>query len=213
MPTTQFVTVTTEYSGITCQNVFAYYTNALYGSLDLQNQVMAEFESTVLTAWEDWLPDFMTITNISVRSSNYPFPSSEALALIGDITADPNDYLPPHLPLYVRATISGNLNGSDGLPYAGMRPVRGGGHYFSGIPEAWSTATGVVIPGTGDGAEFTAFLAVLDNPLVVALGTLNPVIWGGELAAAGSLPARDVVVAPITGFIVRDITRLKTRKA
>lgn len=213
MPTTQFVTVDTELSGILCQNVFAYYASTITGSPAVQEEMLEWFRDTIIPLWQAWTPSIMEFTGISVRSSNYPVPTSEALVLTGDTSITAAATMPPWLPLYVRCSVGVNWNGADGLPYTGMRPVRGGGHYFSGCPEAWNTATGYDNPGDTPGLAFNAFLAALNDDPVILGNTFTAVVWGDAMGASGSKPARDVVVAPIITATPRQFTRLASRKS
>jgi len=211
MPVTVFIDAEYSFSGVTCHNVYAYYSAVLNGSAALQGEVMDVWEAQFLPEWLAWLPDQVTVDQITVRSSNYAFPSSRLIGEVGAITVAPANMLPPWINLHVGLHVDPNLLGDTGGAYTGMRPVRRGGKYLSGINDAFVDNTGWVNPAGAQGTAFTAFIAQLNDALTGSFGSLTAVVWGGAMSASGDLPSRPVVVAPITGAGAITVTRLKSR--
>lgn len=211
MPTTMFVDVKQTLQGVEMHNVFAYYTAFQFGNPTTQVQLAQWFEANVIPAWQACMPSQLEFDSIDVRSSNYPFPHTESLALTGDLTVADGAIMPPWLPVYVKVVVLPNLNGDDGAPYSGMRPVRRGSKYFSGLSEAFNSSLGFVVPATAEGTAWTAFLATLNDTAVLSSGNMTPVVWGDAMPAAGSKPARGVIVAPVNTHSAQYFTKLDSR--
>jgi len=212
MPVTVFVDALYTSGGVDCHNVYAFYSASLNGSAALQEEVLDRWEEQFLPDWLAWLPDVVTVNEVTARSSNYPFPSSRDINLPGDIDLSGSVMLPPWLALHAKLNVSPNLLGDTGAPYTGMRPVRRGGKFFSGINDAFVDDLGYILPVGAQGTAFTAFIAALNDALTGSFGTLTAVVWGGAMDASGDKPSRPVVVAPITGAGNIQITKLKSRR-
>lgn len=163
------------------------------------------------------------ITNVQVIGSAYGWPAAtrtEAISGGGTVVAAGTATFPAYLPLYLRESVGDNFDAFTTAPYDGLRPIRRGGVYLSGLTEDWSTDGGAVVPGSL-AAAFAAFqTARLSNrPVAGGSRTYYPAVWSYPRPALppspsypDGKPARPALQAVVTGIDIADFTRLKSRK-
>lgn len=202
-------------AGVEMQMAFHYHNQAIApGNPAYPPAIASRFGDIVL-------PTIMAlqstqVTNISVKCRDLGSPATASTLAAGGggaVTATAATTMAPDLPLQLRLFANAWVDVITSSAYVGLRPGGEGKKYLSGLTEDWQSATGATVPGALATA-WTDFEGALATPLdLVALSTsVNHVVWSPGKGALGSLPARNPLVAPVTGVTTRRFTRLKSRR-
>lgn len=169
----------------------------------------------------DWLPAINAIQSdqclnktIYCRDLANPITAlTGTLTGTGDVAASFSDTMPPDLPLHLKLTRSSAIDVETNAPYVGTRPIGSGGKFFPGLTEDWSNEVGVIVPALR-AASYTAMITQWTEPLDL-LGSflsVDHVLYSPAKEETDTLPARNALVAPVSGVVLGRFTRLKSRR-
>lgn len=202
-----------------CQQTF-YYVNVTTTPTNLLlTQFAEDWVDNVLDDYIAALVDGVVFNTLDVSSNNIPFAFPYSLgAATGAVVAADEGEIPANIVANIAKTVSGSYDPGSGAPYTGLRPIRSGRFYLSGLPKTLMSKSGVNT-GAATYAAFTALLAAQATPINAGGSVWEPVVLGFPLPPRGisptypsGLPARDYVVADITGAVFKGWTKLETRE-
>lgn len=197
----------------TAYNTFSYYSAPAFSNPTNMTALANAFITNVIADWKDFMPDDIVFEEIVARSPSYPFPVTLPVSENGSLDLPTGSYMPAWLPLNLKKNVVSNVNGDDGLPYVGLRPVRFGRVFLSWMPESFNTADGFDVPADAVGTAWLSFINSANDSVLLGSDTWFPVVPGEPLPAAGSLPARPSPVMGVIGtFIAKRFTKLGTRQ-
>lgn len=207
------------YNSQVCQQIF-YYVNT---SVTPTNVLLAQFsEAWVEDVLDDYiaaLVDGVVFDTLDVSSNNLPFAVPYSLgAATGAVVATDEGEIPVNIVANIAKVVGNSYDPNTGSAYTGLRPIRSGRLYLSGLPKTLMSKSGINT-GAATYAAFTSLLAAQATPINAGGSVWNPVVLGFPLPPRpesptypSGLPARDYVVANISGAQFKGWTKLETRE-
>jgi len=178
------------------------------------NELAVAFEGSVMAELNALQSDEVTNIEIYCRDLGNPGTAvTNAVTGAGDIATTDLLTMPPDLPLHVSMSNGAWVDVVTATAYVGVRPGGKGGKYLPGLTEDWSSVTGAAVPAALATAWTDFVAAVLGTPTLPTGGyVMTPVIFSSAKSALSGLPARNPLVAPVTGLSVGRFTRLLSRR-
>jgi len=184
------------------------------GNVAAPSDLAAEIIAEVMPAYEGITPTQMMHDSVYVRDLGSPGTAVEvAYGNAGNLIIPDATLKPPWNPLHFKETAGAWFDVVTNTAYTGVRPGRAGGFYLSGLSDDWDSLTGASVPGAL-AVPLETFLDALLEPLDILTATYTciPVLYTDAKAALGSLPARNPLIAQISGIVMGQFTRLKSRQ-
>lgn len=205
-------------NGEECQNIYHYYNYPTLPTLAQAATMLDDFHDNILPAVRAIQTDDVVYTGLSMYVYHLVTSIDRAVTGTGDIVAALIDVIPPDIVLNVRRYVGGTIVHDTGAAYTGLRPIRRGRSFLSGLPKAFMNGNGFNNASTY-AAEFAAYQSAMLTPLDAGSGVLfDPVVFGYALPALppsptypAGRPLRPYVVAPITLVNAVDFTNLSSR--
>lgn len=212
---TVLITLRQQLAGKVCTNTF-HFNNLTVGAgaPAVPAQLAAAFVANILPKIVALQSDEVLTLDVNARDLGAPATQATvSSALTGTVVATPESTLQPSYVANIRRTASSWINVNTGLAYIGTRPGQSGRLFLSGLDESWQNDSGGAVP-VALGTEWAALVTALTGTLATTTpaATWNHVVFSPGKGALGGLPARDPLIADVTGITLRELTRLSTRR-
>lgn len=209
-----YVEVRHEYSvnGEECFNLYQYYNPNIIPGAVLGIDIAEYWRDNVLPSINAIQMSYVTNTALTVFVPNLATSYSVEVTGAGDLAGGVTAGLPADIALVIKRVVDQSQeNDPPGDPYFGVRPVRSGRIFLSGLPKVAIDGTGFVPTALPVGA-FNAMESAMTSNALAGGQFWQPVVVGKPLPAVGGKPARaEYLVAPILDIVARRFTSLATR--
>lgn len=203
-----------------CNQIFYYVNTSVTPTNALLSAFAAAWVTVNLADYQAATVDGVVFDTLDVSSNNIPSAISYSLgAVTGDIVAADAGELPPNIVANIKKSVADSYDPNSGAAYTGLRPIRFGRFYMSGLAKGLMAGNGINTADTSY-AAFTSLLATQAQTVTVSGGDWTPVVLGFPLPARApsptyptGIPARDYVVADIFGCTFKGWTKLETRES
>lgn len=213
------ITLNYEYNSEQCYNTWHFWNYSVGANLTIINALLDAFHDDIFGFIQDAMVSDVNFQKLTGWAFDYPVGVDYNLVgQTGSISATNAQEMPVENVANVRRYVGATVDPVTSAPYTGLRPIRRGRLYFSGLPKSLIAGSGVNSAAT----EYAAFSALLTG-VQLDLASSPGVIWqnvvlGLPLAALPpsptyptGKPARDYVVAPVTGIQFIEWTKLESR--
>lgn len=213
------VVVNYTFVGEPCDNTFHFWNESATATPTTLVDAAAAWIADILPYWRAVVVEGVVFNDITVSAYNLAIPYNASLgAVTGDVALGNGDAVAVDLPLNVRRTVGQSIITDTNAPYGGLRPIRRGRFFLSGLPKGFMAGSGFQIWSTlsSEWSDFVASqLVTLDTP-----GSIEwePVVLGLPLDALppspsfpDGKPARPYLVAPVLNVVPVEFTKLSTR--